>query len=486
MPEEDGYDVPEEWRQALNKAEQELSDIEGWEEFKKHWKEMLDSMNYKPMSEDEVMVMALASFYEDKIWDTEKIKKNPTEKEKEEDYEKFKQYLRRLVFNAPSLLKDYVNGNGGIVFEIGGHKVSTQSAFSSRKSRKKSNDIEEDSRQGLVVLGYKMPVGKVAKEDSEHAVMGGWMTQDAWDKVKYGRQQELTNEELKTFHEWRDNYQAGEARREKTKADEKKFREWIGKKIGKGKNLVEPSVSNTINTSLDLGIQCFLLSMLTKVSRRPSWMDIKYWVENELGLESIDQLYPALTSEGQIYLLDNLIFKSGYGPNYFDWTQHKPFRLKNTQAKLYLVSIDVGKIAGHTSASVWKVGITKNQIIGKSMKTSRYFGVIGEHTKIIKEKTYRDARDAFMIEQTIINYSKKESFRDRERLGELHTPSDAFEALKSMDSSISRYLGHTEWIFPYRTKEEVIEVWDTMTSYGEFHGEGQVSYSPFKRDFQKQ
>lgn len=46
-------------------------------------------------------------------------------------------------------------------------------------------------------------------------------------------------------------------------------------------------------------------------------------------------------------------------------------------------------------------------------------------------------------------------------------------------------LGQTEWIFPYKTEEEVVSIYERMTAYGEFHGDGNVSYSPFKRDFNK-
>ena len=100
MPEDDGYEIPAEFCQALNTAEQELAHIKGWQEFKSHWKEITEGMNMKPLSEDESMVMVLSSLNEDTIWNIEHVREDPTEAEKKEDYENFKQFLKRLISNA--------------------------------------------------------------------------------------------------------------------------------------------------------------------------------------------------------------------------------------------------------------------------------------------------------------------------------------------------------------------------------------------------
>lgn len=484
MTDENGYEIPATWCQALNIAEKELARLEGWEEFKSHWKELTAGMNMKPMSEDESMVMVLSSLNEDAIWNIEQVREDPTETEEIEDYENFKQYLKRLVSNAPEILKDYVDGNGGFVIEVGGHRVSSQSAMDSGKTEK-TYESDNFTKRKRVILGYKMPEGKIKGMNSEHAVHGGWMTQDAWDKVKYGREEELTKDELKSFHEWRSSYQAGEAGREKTKADEEEFREWVEKKLAEDPNTVKAGPTQTIYAKTDFGIQCFLLNMLPKLSRRPAWMSTKDWVENELGLESMDHLYPVVTSEGRLFQLNDLIFDFGYGPNYFDWTKKKPYRLKGTPTTLYLISMDVGRIAGGESSSVWKIGITKKNVVGSSAKQARFHGKVGENVRIIREKLYRDGRDAFMIEQTIMSMSNQETRYDREKSGRFHEKSKAFEALESLDRRIVLDLGYTEWIFPYKTEKEVVSIYERMTAYGEFHGDGHVSYSPFKRDFDK-
>ena len=90
-----------------------------------------------------------------------------------------------------------------------------------------------------------------------------------------------------------------------------------------------------------------------------------------------------------------------------------------------------------------------------------------------------------MIEQTIIKMSDQESFYDREQLGPSFESDKAFKALKSLDHKIVNNLGYSEWIFPHKSEEEVVSIYERMTAYGEFHGDGNVSYSTFKRDFDK-
>ena len=147
--------------------------------------------------------------------------------------------------------------------------------------------------------------------------------------------------------------------------------------------------------------------------------------------------------------------------------------------------MDVGKVADSESTTVWKIGITQKEVVGSSASSARFYGKVGEHVRVIREKRYKDGRDAFMVEQTIKNMSHQESFYDRQRLGICYEKSSAFEAFESLDRSIALQLGYSEWIFPHKAEDEVISIYDRMTAYGEFHGEGNVSYSPFKRDFNK-
>lgn len=77
--------------------------------------------------------------------------------------------------------------------------------------------------------------------------------------------------------------------------------------------------------------------------------------------------------------------------------------------------MDVGKIAGKESSYVWKIGITKKGIVGNSAKEARYHGKVGEHVRVIRQKLFRDGRDAYMIEQTMVGISNQESFFHRQK-----------------------------------------------------------------------
>ena len=155
MPNDDGYDIPETWCQALNEADQELDRVKGWQEFKSHWKEMTGGMNMKPLNENESMVMILSSFNEDNIWSPDDIREEPTEEEENEDLENFKQYLKRLISNAPAMLEDYIDGNGGLVIEVGGHRVTSQSAFSSSKEEEKAVSPQDIKQEQRIVIGIQ-------------------------------------------------------------------------------------------------------------------------------------------------------------------------------------------------------------------------------------------------------------------------------------------------------------------------------------------
>ena len=311
------------------------------------------------------------------------------------------------------------------------------------------------------------------------------MSQEAWDKVKYGKEEELTSEERDSFNRWRNDYQNSESLRKQVKKDVDDLKKWIDKKMSSDTNLVTPRPTVTAFAKSDFGIQCLMLAMMPVLSRRPSWMAIEDWAVNELGLKSLDELYPMITTHGQLFLLDNLIFNFGYGPNYFNWANRKPAGLKRRAFTLYLVQIDVGRIASRDSAMAWKIGITSKSVTGSSSSKARFHGRVGENVRVIKEKVFRDGRDAYMVEQTIIRMSHQETHYDRERLGALHEKGEAFEALESLDQKTMAELGYTEWIYPCKTEAEVISIFERMTSYGEFHGEGNVGYSCFKRDFEK-
>jgi hypothetical protein len=485
MADDQGYDIPEQWCQALSGVEKDLCQVPGWSVFKERSGPLFNEMNMDPMTTEQSMVIVLYSlYYDDPEWSLDQVREDPTEKEEKEDFARFQKALKRLVDAAPEILSDFKDTEADVVIDIGGNRVSVplepERATNSRNIEKVSA-----KNSGRFVMGYQLPTGKIKGMNSDHAVLGGWMTQDAWDKVKFSREQELTPDERESFNRWRNDHQQSESLRKRVEKDENDLRDWIKNKLSADPNLITPGPTQTAYARIDFGIQCFLLAMLPKLSRRPSWMSIQDWVENELGLDSIDDLYPVVTSDGRTFQLDDLIFNFGYGPNYFDWTKQKPYKLKGTPSTLYLICMDVGKIADRESAQTWKIGITQKSVTGSSSREARFYGKVGENVRVIREKLYKDGRDAFMVEQTIIMMSRQETHHDRERLGCLNEKSKAFEALESLDRRVILELGYSEWIYPYKAEEEVISIYERMTSYGEFHGDGNVAYYPFKRDFNK-
>jgi len=485
MADDQGYHIPEEWCQALSAVEKDLCQVTGWSAFKERSGPLFNEMNMDPMSTEQSLVIILYSLYfDDPEWSLDQIREDPTEEEEKEDFARFQKALKRLVDAAPEILSDFKDTEADVVIDIGGNRVSV-SLEPERATNDRNIEKVSEKNSGRFVMGYQLPTGKIKGMDSDHAVLGGWMTQDAWDKVKFDRDQELTSEERESFNRWRNDYQQSESLRNQVEKDENDLRDWIKNKLLKDQNLITPGPTQTVYARIDFGIQCFLLSMLPRLSRRPSWMSIENWVVNELGLNSLDELYPVVTDDGRLFQLDDLIFNFGYGPNYFDWTKRKPYKLKGTPSSLYLICMDVGKIADRNTAKTWKIGITQKSVTGSSTSTARFSGKVGENVRVIRQKLYKDGRDAFMIEQTIIQMSHQETHYDRERLGCLHEKSKAFEALETLDRRITLQLGQTEWIFPFKGEEEVISIYERMTAYGEFHGEGNVAYSPFNRDFNK-
>jgi hypothetical protein len=485
MSEQQVYETPEEWYQLLDSTEKELSLLPGWQQFKERCGLILDQMNIDPMTREQSMVFIFYSrVFEDPEWSLDQVREDPTEEEEEEDFNLFKQALRRLVNAAPELLSDYGEESAEVAIEVGKERYS-YSVTSDLLDRDQTLANSREIASGRLVMGYQLPSGMVEKSDSDHTVLGGWMTQDAWDKVRFDRENELTPEERESFYRWRRHYQESQSNRDRVARDESDLKEWVMNMLSADPNLVTPGPTQTVYTRSDFGLQCFLLHMLPRLSRRPSWMSIEDWVVSELGLNTLDDLYPVVTSEGRLFQLDDLIFNFGYGPNYFDWSKPKPYKLKGTPTTLYLIAMDVGRIANRDSAVVWKIGITQKDVTGTSASAARFHGKVGENVRVIREKRYKDGRDAFMIEQTVIQMSHQETFYDRERLGIKYETSRAFEMLESLDGQTISQLGYSEWIYPCKTEEEVASIYERMTSYGEFYGDGNVAYSVFKRDFEK-
>ena len=308
------------------------------------------------------------------------------------------------------------------------------------------------------------------------------MSQSTWDKILTNRKSRLTSKERLAYVKWKNESAKVREMQLRSRNDEINLREHLKKIMSEDNYLVAHGPSSTRDALGDFGVQCLILRMLDNIALRPDSMVAREWVESELGAESYDDLYPMIINDGRLYLLYDLIYRFGYGPNYFDWSAPKPYMLKDSPSTLYLIELDVGRLASRESTIAWKVGITQKDVIGESRSSARFYGKVARHTRLIRKKKYRDGRDAYMIEQSIIEMSRRETFHDRLRLGLDHVKSEAFMALDDLSQSTVNQIGYSEWVLPYKTEDEVVEIFDRMTSYGEFHAEGNVAYSLFDKN----
>jgi len=241
------------------------------------------------------------------------------------------------------------------------------------------------------------------------------------------------------------------------------------------KTNVTPALTSTIYRYQDFYMQCYLLSLLPSLCDQPEEKSVEEWARDDLGLKSINDVYPVLTQEGHMYMIRHLIYKFGYGPNAFNWHQRKPFTLKDSAATLYLVAIDVGLIAGVKSHIVWKVGITKGEVIGESPRKSRFLGEIANHITVLRKKKYDDARDAYMIEQTMIECSRRDAVTDIDTRKDPLNPvyprrSSSFLVFSQLPRRTQNQLGYTEWIYSTKSQTEVESIFDGLTAYPAFYG----------------
>jgi hypothetical protein len=479
--EEHAYDIPEPVVDLFSKLAVELNKFDEYKKIK--ITSSLEGQDVSPFS-----IESAAAYYAySSMNDGDNISEDDSADINSEDldtasraFEKLEQSINAFLAKAQSLFKQSIQSSGSwISVEINGEIVQVDQY----EGLDQVDALPVEQIQVVrTVLGYQMPKGKIREMNHDHPVLGGWMTQNGWDKLKFD-DGVLTEEELKNFKQWQFDKKRGAKAEERSKDDFADFESWIDKQcINSSENLVNTNRHPDQNKSLF--IQCFALKMIRVLTIKPSWMSLNDWACGELGLSSINDFYPIATSEGHLYRITSAIWNSHYGPDYFNWLAYKPFRLKGTQVTLYLVSIDIGSLTENETHKVWKIGITKKDVLGTISGKARYTGQIAFAIEILREKIYKDARDAYMIEQTMVALSRKNFFREITHSCPSFNIKQA-EITKSIDHNTLNQLGMTEWIFNDMSKEQVIEIYDTMTSYGEFHAEGNISYSVFKREFEK-
>ena len=328
------------------------------------------------------------------------------------------------------------------------------------------------------MLDYKKPKGIIRNSDCSHPVLGGWMTKEENEisTANIYTPSKLPKAIRTKLEQWRKDLVVLNAEKEIAEADHNALRDMLASIARKNmKTNVAPALTNTIYRYQDFYMQCYLLTLLPSLCDQPEEKSVEEWARDDLGLNSINDVYPVLTQEGHLYMIRHLIYDFGYGPNCFDWQQRKPFILKGSAATLYLIAIDVGLIAGAKSHIAWKVGITKGEVIGESPRKSRFSGAIADHITVLRKKKYADARDAYMIEQTMIKCSRRDAVTDIDAGKDPLNPvyprqSSSFLVFSQLPPRTQNKLGYTEWIYSAKSQAEVESIFDGLTAYPAFYG----------------
>lgn len=207
-----------------------------------------------------------------------------------------------------------------------------------------------------------------------------------------------------------------------------------------------------------LFLQCALLQKLEVVpqesSAQYSWqLTEEAFVEQGIDL---DWLYPLISRERHLFLLDSLAYNFGYGPNLFPWKSKrlKKGDLEATPGILYLVSINVGKLTGGKDCLMWKVGITtKEGVVGEGGSRHRYSGKYVAFVDVLREMRYESAEHAFIKEQVYLDLVRKEKTRSLE---------NKYSHRKLTDGDLG-VLGASEWVLEGRSKDLAIQYFDQLT-----------------------
>ena len=108
MANDQGYDIPEEWCQALSVVEKDLCQVPGWASFKERSGRVFKEMNMDPLTTEQSMVIIFYSTcFDDPEWSLDQVREDPTEEEEQEDFTRFQKALTRLVDAAPGILSDF-------------------------------------------------------------------------------------------------------------------------------------------------------------------------------------------------------------------------------------------------------------------------------------------------------------------------------------------------------------------------------------------
>ena len=306
------------------------------------------------------------------------------------------------------------------------------------------------------------------------AVQSGHMSQKTWDRVKFNKR--LNIQEERIFKNWQNFYQQKSESKDIQIQDENSLDKWFLKKLGETNNLVENPRYVHKELKHELILLCRQLYLLHKFPElnleRQENFGIKY--------EDLIKAYPLMTHpDGQMYMLTDLIFKFGYGPNALDYSK-APSSFKNLRKKphkVYLIRFDLGLFFDCKSSFIYKVGITKNPIADGTSK-SRFKPIVAKHIDVLREKDCTDGVVAFTYEQKLLRDSEQ-IHSEKLKIANLNTKKPKYIHMGYMTDEIEtawrkaekeksyaiRDMGSTEWVYDVLKEKEILERFDFLTSF---------------------
>jgi len=217
-------------------------------------------------------------------------------------------------------------------------------------------------------------------------------------------------------------------------------------------------------------LQCYLLTTIKWISSDFHCHRLSDKSSKLLGCSMAD-LYPVVIDNQSAFIIYSLLFDLGYGPNLFPWHRYRVDEddLCGHPRTLYLVSIDVGTLAGQEPDCIWKIGITAKSVVGKN---ARYSGKYSSVVQVLREICYGDGRIAFMKEQIYLDMAPDGI--PRYVLEPWQYRMHDIDLIDEMGIDPSKYLsrrdvgtlGTSEWVFgKHKTPRSAIALFDRLTQW---------------------
>jgi len=324
----------------------------------------------------------------------------------------------------------------------------------------------DDSWRGSRLSDLK---GGYLQSRSPHPVDDGYISQELWNKSASEFQQDASEEDKINFLRWQADYQAHLEKERLQWKDQDSLRKLIDEHISRESNFVSIINGNPFDRDIEkktLVWQLMLLARLPTLSL-PGDREAEEWLNHDLHILDPSTLYPLVTDSGSLNRVKDLVYKFCYGPNAFDWQRAKiPFKLDGQKVTLYFVKIDLGGIAGIESQYVYKVGITKKDVIGDK-SSARFHGKHGKHIKVLRQISYSDGKDAFLREQKVIEYNARNKLSGKEnpKTKEEACTYSKFVTNNLIPNQIWKFLGSSEWVFSRLSEAEALLLFDQLTNH---------------------